>query len=143
MSSGYSPEELKGMWTLADTVLRNGDTYYICMKLIDIEFEDIKKQETEKGWFLFSYIGKFWSFPIRATHWGSKKSYKGKNEKELRVRFKWKVLFFKLKWNWNNWQYTTLVVLFIIYGYKRYQQEKVTTTISLPTNRIRGNEINL
>jgi hypothetical protein len=49
VSSGYSPEELKGMWTHADTVLRNGDTYYICMKLIDIEFEDIKKQETEKG----------------------------------------------------------------------------------------------
>ena len=35
------------MWTLADTVLRNGDTYYICMKLIEVEFEEIKKQETE------------------------------------------------------------------------------------------------
>ena len=67
VGSGYSPDELKGMWTLADTVLKNGDMYYVCMKLIEAEFEEIKKQETEKGWFLFSYIGKFWSFPKRAT----------------------------------------------------------------------------
>ena len=39
---GYSPDELKGMWTLADTVLKNGDMYYVCMKLIEAEFEDIK-----------------------------------------------------------------------------------------------------
>ena len=37
----YSPDELKGMWTLADTVLKNGDMYYVCMKLIEAEFEDI------------------------------------------------------------------------------------------------------
>jgi hypothetical protein len=47
VGSGYSPDELKGMWTLADTVLKNGDMYYVCMKLIEAEFEEIKKQETE------------------------------------------------------------------------------------------------
>jgi len=41
VDSGYNSEELKGMWTLADTVLRNGDTYYICYKLIEAEFEDL------------------------------------------------------------------------------------------------------
>ena len=34
-------EELKKRYSLADTVLRNGDTFYICMKVIDVEFEDI------------------------------------------------------------------------------------------------------
>ena len=34
--------ELKDNYSLADTVLRNGDTFYICMKIIDAEFEDIK-----------------------------------------------------------------------------------------------------
>ena len=34
-------EELKNQYSLADTVLRNGDTFYICMKIIDGEFEDI------------------------------------------------------------------------------------------------------
>ena len=36
-----STEELKNQYSLADTVLRNGDTLYICMKIIDAEFEDI------------------------------------------------------------------------------------------------------
>ena len=35
-------EELKNQYSLADTVLRNGDTLYICMKIIDAEFKDIK-----------------------------------------------------------------------------------------------------
>ncbi len=35
-------EELKKQYTLADTVLRNGDSYYICQKINDIEFEDIQ-----------------------------------------------------------------------------------------------------
>ena len=39
VDSGYSPDELKEMYSLADTVLRNGDKYYVCMKLIDVEFE--------------------------------------------------------------------------------------------------------
>jgi len=37
-----STEDLKNQYSLADTVLRNGDTLYICMKIIDVEFEDIK-----------------------------------------------------------------------------------------------------
>ena len=37
-----STDELKNQYSLADTVLRNGDVFYICMKIIDAEFEDIK-----------------------------------------------------------------------------------------------------
>ena len=37
-----STEELKKQYSLADTVLRNGDTYYICQKIDDAEFEDIQ-----------------------------------------------------------------------------------------------------
>ena len=36
-----TPDTLKKRYSLADTVLRNGDTFYICMKIIDAEFEDI------------------------------------------------------------------------------------------------------
>ena len=36
-----STDELKSWYNLADTVLRNGDTFYICMKVIDIEFQEI------------------------------------------------------------------------------------------------------
>ena len=43
VSSGYSPEQLKGMWTNADTILRNGEEYYICSKLIEAEFDVIKQ----------------------------------------------------------------------------------------------------
>jgi ribosomal protein L16 Arg81 hydroxylase len=35
-------DELKNRYSLADTVLRNGDILYICMKIIDVEYEDIK-----------------------------------------------------------------------------------------------------
>ena len=38
-----STEDLKNQYSLADTVLRNGDTFYIGMKIIDAEFEDIIK----------------------------------------------------------------------------------------------------
>ena len=38
---GYNTEELKTMWRLADTVLRNGNEFYICSKLIEAEFKDI------------------------------------------------------------------------------------------------------
>jgi len=34
--------QLKNQYSLADTVLRNGDKLYICMKILDAEFEDIK-----------------------------------------------------------------------------------------------------
>ena len=36
-----STNELKKRYSLADTVLRNGNTFYICMKVIEAEFEDI------------------------------------------------------------------------------------------------------
>ena len=36
-----STDELKSRYSLADTVLRNGDSLYICMKIIDAEYEDI------------------------------------------------------------------------------------------------------
>ena len=39
--TNISTNNLKKKYSLADTVLRNGDTFYICMKVIDAEFEDI------------------------------------------------------------------------------------------------------
>ena len=38
---GYTTEELKTQWRLADTILRNENKWYICSKLIEAEFEDI------------------------------------------------------------------------------------------------------
>ena len=38
---GYTVEELKTQWSLADAVLRNGNEFYICSKLIEAEFKDI------------------------------------------------------------------------------------------------------
>ena len=35
-------DQIKNRYSLADTVLRNGDIFYICMKIIDAEYEDIK-----------------------------------------------------------------------------------------------------
>jgi len=34
-------EKLKEQYSLADAVLRNGKKYYICMKTIDAEFEEL------------------------------------------------------------------------------------------------------
>jgi len=34
-------DELKSWYNLADTVLRNGNMFFICMKTIDVEFDDI------------------------------------------------------------------------------------------------------
>ena len=39
---GYTTEKLKNMWGLADTILRNDKVYYICMKLIDVEYTEIQ-----------------------------------------------------------------------------------------------------
>ena len=39
--TNLSTEELKSRYHLADTVLRNGDTLYICSKIIEGEFEEI------------------------------------------------------------------------------------------------------
>ena len=41
MSTDNHLNDLKKQYSLADAVLRNGDTFYICMKVIDVEFEDI------------------------------------------------------------------------------------------------------
>ena len=40
---GFTGEQYKKMWRLADTVLKNGanpNEYFICMKIIEAEFED-------------------------------------------------------------------------------------------------------
>ena len=41
VNTSYSTEELKSHWRLADTILRNQNEFYICMKIIDVEFNDI------------------------------------------------------------------------------------------------------
>ena len=40
-STKLSNDELKAQYGLADTILRNGDDLYICMKLIDAEWDEI------------------------------------------------------------------------------------------------------
>jgi len=40
-STKLSSDELKAQYGLADTILRNGEDLYICMKLIDAEWEEI------------------------------------------------------------------------------------------------------
>ena len=40
-STEFSNDELKHQYGLADTILRNKDELYICMKLIDAEWEEI------------------------------------------------------------------------------------------------------
>jgi hypothetical protein len=40
--TNITTNQLKDRYSLADAVLRNGDAFYICMKIIDAEFEDIK-----------------------------------------------------------------------------------------------------
>jgi len=42
VNSGYTTDQLKTMWGLADTVLRNDNTYYVCSKIIDAEFTMVK-----------------------------------------------------------------------------------------------------
>ena len=39
VDSGYSTEDLKNMWRLADTVLRNNDQFYVCMKCQEADFD--------------------------------------------------------------------------------------------------------
>ena len=34
-------EEIKGRYTLVDSVLKLGHDFYFCMKLIDVEYEEI------------------------------------------------------------------------------------------------------
>ena len=40
-SVGLNTDEIRRQWRLGDIVLRNGPDYYICMKLIEAEVEDI------------------------------------------------------------------------------------------------------
>ena len=40
----YTTEDLKVMWGLADTILRNKDQLYVCMKLIEAEFEELNQE---------------------------------------------------------------------------------------------------
>ena len=44
VDSGYSTDQLKNMWALADTVLKNGNQYYICSRIIEAEFEELKQE---------------------------------------------------------------------------------------------------
>ena len=41
VNTEYSADDLKAQYRLADTVLRNNEKLYICMKIIEAEFEDI------------------------------------------------------------------------------------------------------
>ena len=41
VNTSYDTDQLKSQWRLADTILRNQNEFYICMKLIEAEFEDI------------------------------------------------------------------------------------------------------
>ena len=38
VNTSYSTEELKSQWRLADTILRNQNELYFCMKMIEAEF---------------------------------------------------------------------------------------------------------
>ena len=40
-STEFSNDELKQQYGLADAILRNGDELYICMKLIEAEWNEI------------------------------------------------------------------------------------------------------
>ena len=41
VSTSYDTDQLKSQWRLADTVLRNNQELYICMKIIEAEFKMI------------------------------------------------------------------------------------------------------
>ena len=38
VNTSYDTDQLKSQWRLADTILRNQNELYICMKIIDVEF---------------------------------------------------------------------------------------------------------
>ena len=40
-NTSYDTDQLKSQWRLADTILRNQNEFYICMKIIDVEFSMI------------------------------------------------------------------------------------------------------
>jgi hypothetical protein len=41
VNTSYDTDQLKSQWRLADTILRNQNEFYICMKIIEAEFNDI------------------------------------------------------------------------------------------------------
>ena len=41
VNTSYDTDQLKSQWRLADTILRNQNELYICMKIIDVEFNNI------------------------------------------------------------------------------------------------------
>ncbi len=41
VNTNQSGDELKSQYRLADTILRNQNELFICMKIIDVEFYDI------------------------------------------------------------------------------------------------------
>ena len=41
VNTPYDGDQLKSQWRLADTILRNQNELFICMKLIEAEFKDI------------------------------------------------------------------------------------------------------
>ena len=41
VNTSYDTDQLKSQWRLADTILRNQNEFYICMQIIDVEFNDI------------------------------------------------------------------------------------------------------
>ena len=36
-----TPSQLKDLYTLADVVLKNDNTYYICNKIIEVEWKEV------------------------------------------------------------------------------------------------------
>ena len=38
-NKGYSPEQVKDQYSLADTILNSNGTYFIAMKIINAEYE--------------------------------------------------------------------------------------------------------
>jgi len=40
-NTSYDTDQLKSQWRLADTILRNQNELYICMKIIEAEFNNI------------------------------------------------------------------------------------------------------
>mgnify|MGYP001274579521 CR=1 FL=1 len=44
MNSKFSPDKLKSMWRLADTIVSGNNEYYICSKLIQ---KDLTEEKTK------------------------------------------------------------------------------------------------
>ena len=45
MNSKFSPDKLKSMWRLADTIVSDNNEYYICSKLIQKDLTDKKTKD--------------------------------------------------------------------------------------------------